>query len=184
VALIAIVAALVLMGTPVYAATAVNVTGNVTANNNIPEALSLTLKVHGGSATEAMTPLSEYDLDITLTDDNTLADIAQIDIVVFYDADAGDNGTPGGAWDSDEEAVYKWVDDGGGTWSRENGAATTTWTLESTDCTEPTMSNTTGTWTLAFKPGKLAVESNGTASEWDIKVTVTDQSSGSANTTI
>jgi len=46
------------------------------------------------------------------------------------------------------------------------------------------MSNTAGTWTLAFKPGKLAVESNGTASEWDIKVTVTDQSSGSTNTTI
>ncbi len=176
-----VVTALLLMGTPVYAATTTGVTGTVTANNNIPEALSLTLKVHGGSATEAMTPLSEYDLDITLTDDNTLADIHQIDIVIVYDADAGDNVTAGGAWDCDEEAIYKWVD--ADTWSKENGAATTTWALGA-DCVKPTLSATTGTWTLVFTPGKLAVESNGTASEWDIKVTVTDQSSGSTNTTI
>lgn len=182
VVVLVMVAALLSMAAPVYAATSTtDVTGNVTANNNAPEALSLTLKVHGGSATEAMTPLSEYDLDITLTDDNTLADIHQIDIVVFYDADAGDNGTAGGAWDCDEEAIYKWVD--ADTWSKENGAATTTWALGA-DCVKPTLSATTGTWTLVFTPGKLAVESNGTASEWDIKVTVTDQSSGSTNTTI
>jgi len=175
------VVALLVMAAPAYAATTSDVTGNVTANNNIPENLGLTLKVHGGAATDAMTPLTEYDLDIAVTDDNTLADIAQIDIVIFYDANAGDDGTPGGAWDCDEEAIYKWVDDNSGTWSRENGAATTTWTLENADCVEPTMSNTTGTWTLAFKPGKLSVESDGSTSEWDIKVTVTDLSSGSAN---
>jgi hypothetical protein len=183
VVVLGVVAALLLMGAPVYA-DATPVTGNVTANNNIPENLGLTLKVHGGTETDAMTPLTEYDLDIAVTDDNTLADIAQIDIVIFYDASAGDDGTPAGAWDCDEEAIYKWVDDSGGTWSIEKGAATTTWTLENTDCVEPTMSNTTGTWTLAFEPGKLAVESDGSTSEWDIKVTVTDLSDGSANTTI
>jgi hypothetical protein len=182
IAIVVVMLAALLVPATVFGA---DVTGWVTANNNDPEALSLTLKVHGGGATSAMTPLTEYDLEIQVTDDNTLADIAQIDIVVFYDANAGDDGTPGGAWDSDEEAVYKWLDDGGGTWSRENGAATTTWTIESGDCVQPAdMGLTTGTWILAFKPGKLAVESDGTTSEWDIKVTVTDLSAGTTNTTI
>jgi hypothetical protein len=183
VVVLGVVAALLAMGAPVYADTT-PVTGNVTANNNSPENLGLTLKVHGGAETDAMTPLTEYDLDIAVTDDNTLADIAQIDIVIFYDANAGGDGVPGGAWDCDEEAIYKWVDDDSGTWSIEKGEATTTWTLEDTHCVEPIMSNTTDTWTLAFKPGELSVESNGSTSEWDIKVTVTDLSSGSTDTTI
>ncbi len=178
---VAIVASLLSIATPAQAATTTGVTGGVTANNNIPEGLGLTLKVHSGSETSDMTPLTEYDLDISVTDDNKLSDTHEIDIVIFYDADAGDNGVPGGAWDCDEEAIYKWVDSD--TWSMVNGGATTSWNIGG-DCITPTLTNTTGTWTLVFTPGKLAIQSDGSSSEWDIKVTVTDQSSGSANTTI
>lgn len=173
---------------------AANVTGNVTASNNAPESLSLTLKVHGGAATDAMTPLTEYDLEIDVTDDNTLADIAQIDIVIFFDEGAGDNGVPGGAWDCDEEAIYKWVSTGNGTWSMEDGDLTPvtnhTWTLEGAEghSDQPGTMTATSTsagnkWILAFKPGKLAAECDGDPDEWDIYVKVSDASGNVPTTT-
>jgi len=170
---------------------AAEVTGNVTSNNNDPEGLSITLKTHGGDSTSSMTPQTEYDLEIDVTDDNTLADIEHIDIVIFFDVDAGDDGTPGGTWDCDEEAIYKW-EDGGVGWTMEDGALTPvtdhTWTLEDGDCALPGTKTATSTsggnkWILAFKPGKLAAECDGDPSEWDIKVTVYDLAAASATTT-
>ncbi len=157
----------VLMPTAVFAA---GVTGNVTSNNNAPVVNSI--------AISTMTPNVAHTLSMSITDDNLLSNIDQIDIVIFYDADGNNNGVPGGAWDCDEEAIYKWVDDGDGTWSMEDGdlvSANHTWALGTG--TEPTMTGTTGTWILDFTPGKLAIEAvggAGTNPEWDVKVTVTD----------
>ncbi len=170
---IALVLMVALVPTAVFAA---DVTGNVTSNNNAPEALSLTIS--------NMTPQLAHTLTITVTDDNTLADIAQIDIWIFYDADAGDNGVGTGTWDSDEEAVYKW-EDGGAGWTMEDGglnpATDHTWAIGAGST--PTMTDTTGTWTLDFTPGKLAAESDGTASEWDVYVKVYDLAAASVDTT-
>ncbi len=165
---------------PVFAA---GVTGSVTSNNNAPVVNSITI---GGGA---MTPQSANTVTISITDVNTLADIAQIDIVIFYDANGGNDGTPGGAWDCDEEAIYKWVDDGSGTWSMEDATLTPvtdhTWAIGTG--TEPTMSDTTGTWILDFTPGKLAVEAIGgdlTNPEWDVKVTATDLATATHSLTV
>ncbi len=157
-----------LMPATVFAA---GVTGNVTSNNNAPVVNSITIAT--------MTPNVAHTVSISITDVNTLADIAQIDIWIFYDATGLDDGAPGGAWDCDEEAIYKWVSTGDGTWSMEDGSLTPpgdhSWAIGAG--TEPTMSGTTGTWILNFTPGKLAWEAvggDGANPEWDVKVTATD----------
>jgi len=159
-------------------------TGSFSCTNAAPTITSITLQ-QSDKATEtgSMTPQTAYVVQIVAGDANTLADITQIDIWIFRDDDAGDDGAPGGTWDADHEAIYKWVDTP--TWSMENGVATTTWSITTESCDTPAdMGATSGEWNLYFTVGKLAQESDGTAAEWDIKVTVTDAQAGTASTTI
>ena len=165
----------VLAGDPPSAA----VTGNVTTANAPPTINSVVLQTSEGTSTFAMTPQVEFKLAINATDNNTLADITEIDIWVYHVTTGGD-GAPG-SWDADDCALYKWVPDSGGTWTRLNGGATTTWTVETGQCVTPTLTNSQGVFKLAFKPGKLAVASAGTdLDEWNFKVTVKDESETSA----
>ena len=154
------------------------VTGNVTTENAAPTINSVVLQTSGGASTGAMTPQVEFKLAIDATDNNTLADITEIDIWVYHDTTEGD-GAPG-SWDADDCALYKWVPGSGGTWTMLNSLATT-WTVETGQCVTPTLTLSQGVFKLAFKPGKLAVASAGTdLDEWNFKVTVKDESETSA----
>jgi hypothetical protein len=131
-----------------------------------------------------MAPQTAYNVEIVAGDGDTINDINQIDIWIFRDDDAGDNGAPASAWDADHEAIYRWAKSGS-TWSMENGGATTTWSITTGSCDTPgDMGATSGEWNLYFTVGKLAQESDGTNQEWDIKVTVTDSVSKTASSTI
>ena len=153
---------------------AANVTGNVTASNTAPTITSVTLQNAGGTGVSAMTPQTEFLLEIVAGDVNTIDDISTIDIEIYHDTTVG-AGTPPAAWDSDDYAIYKWTKTGD-VWSMENGAITTSWAVTTGNCTTPgTFTGLSGTWKLSFTPGKLAVESTGAdTDEWNFKVTVTD----------
>lgn len=164
-----------LLPTPVLAA---GVTGNVTSNNNAPAITSVTLQDSGGTPTAAMTPQTEFLLEIVATDDNTIDDIATIDIWIYHDTTVG-AGTPPGSptWDSDDGVIYKWTKASDPNfWTMENGAIVTSWAITTGNSVTPgDMTGTSGTWKLSFTPGKLAVETTvSDTDEWNFKVTVTD----------
>ncbi|MFA5374249.1 MAG: hypothetical protein WC455_00610 [Dehalococcoidia bacterium] len=180
--IVAIVA--ILIGFMPAVAYAADATGSFSCTNAAPTITSVTLQQSDKvTETGAMTPQTAYVVQIVAGDANTINDITQIDIWIFRDDDAGDNGAPAVAWDADHNAIYKWVDTP--TWSMENGGATTTWSITTGSCDTPgDMGATSGEWNLYFTVGKLAQESDGSAAEWDIKVTVTDAQAGTASTTI
>ena len=169
-----------LMPATVFAA---GVTGSVTSNNNAPAITSVTLQTAGGTGTAAMTPQTEFLLQIVATDDNTIDDIATIDIWVYHDTTVG-AGTPPGTptWDSDDGVIYKWTKSGD-VWSMENGSITTSWAITTVNSVTPAdMTGTSGTWKLSFTPGKLAVETTvSDTDEWNFKVTVTDAAAATAS---
>ncbi|MBN2048206.1 MAG: hypothetical protein JW750_10220 [Anaerolineaceae bacterium] len=172
--------------TPALAAGEVE--GTVTASNAAPTITSVTLQATGGgSTTSSMDPLTEYWIEIVAADNNTIDDIEQIDVYIFYDSNGGQDGVGDGTFDSDENAVFKWVKTGS-VWSFEKGATSTTWALGTTNASETpaSMNVTEGEWNLSFVPGKLAVEAaaaGGASPEWDIYVKVTDASSSIAELT-
>lgn len=173
---LAIAVVLMMALVPATAVFAADVTGSVTSNNNAPGITSVTLQAAGGTPTSAMTPQTEFLLEIVATDDNTINDIATIDIWVYHDTTAGAGAPPGvPTWDSDDCAIYKWTK-AGNVWSMENSTIVTSWAVTTGNCVTPgTFTGTSGTWKLSFKPGKLAVESTGVdTNEWNFKVTVTD----------
>ena len=175
--LVSISAALVLLlslAVPVAFGDEGTTTGSFTAANANPTITSVTLQESDKAAeASSMTPQTEYVVEIVAGDPNTIDSIATIDIHIFYDSDGHDDGTSLGAWDCDEVAIYKWTK-AGGVWSRESGATTTTWDIVDANCDTPgTMTDTSGEWNLAFKPGKLAVEAvggTGANPEWDVYV--------------
>lgn len=169
---IAVLVAMVIPG----AAFAADVTGNVTASNTAPTITSVTLQTAGGTGVDAMTPQTEFLLEIVAGDVNTINDISTIDIWVYHDTTEG-AGTPPGSptWDSDDCAIYKWTKTGD-VWSMENGEIVTSWAVTTGNCVTPeTFTGLSGIWKLSFTPGKLAVETTvNDTDEWNFKVTVTD----------
>lgn len=155
---------------------AAEVTGNVTASNTAPTITSVTLQNSEGTGVSAMTPQTEFLLEIVAGDVNTIDDISTIDIWIYHDTTDSSPGSPPGSptWDSDDGVIYKWDKTGG--WTMENSAITTSWAVTTGNCTTPgTFTGLSGTWKLCFTPGKLAVESTGAdTDEWNFKVTVTD----------
>lgn len=167
-----------------------NVTSNLsyTANfvaNSAPTITSVTLQESGKTGNVgAMAPQTAYVVEIVAGDADTINDINQIDIWIFRDDNAGDDGAPAGAWDADHEAIYRWAKSGS-TWSMQNSSATTTWSITTGSCDTPgNMAATSGEWNLYFTVGKLAQESDGSAAEWDVKVTVTDSVAQTVSSTI
>ena len=178
---IAVLVAMVIPG----AAFAADVTGNVTASNTAPTITSVTLQTAGGTGVDAMTPQTEFLLEIVAGDVNTIDDITTIDIWVYHDTTEG-AGTPPGSptWDSDDCAIYKWTKASAPDyWTMENGAITTSWAITTGNCVTPaTFTGLSGTWKLSFTPGKLAVETTvSDTDEWNFKVTVTDASAPISN---
>ena len=164
-----------------YAATA---TGSFGTNNAAPNITSVTLQQSDKTnTTSSMTPLTAFDVEIQAGDANTINDITQIDITLFYENDGNHNTVPAGAWDCDQEAIYQWSKTGN--WTMQNGGATTTWTITTASCDNTSdMTATSGEWNLYFTPGKLAEKADGaTTNAWNIRVNITDAQGATANMT-
>lgn len=118
---------------------------------------------------DAMTPQTEYAVKVTVSDPDTLADIAEVRVSLFFDAVGGDGSAPVSA-DTRRCAIITWTSGGG--WAIEPSSSTS-WVLVTANCSAPSSGLTTGSWWAHFKPGKVATESAG-AGDWDIHVEVTD----------
>ena len=112
-----------------------------------------------GTPTDEMTPQSEYELIMTISDESTLSDITELTVVIKERDYSGDDC-------ASDQVTYTWTPSG---WSL--SPADSTWTIVTAECNVPTLTDTSGDWVLAFKPGKVAREDrNG----WEFTVTATD----------
>jgi|GEM_PF-3472213 len=128
-------------------------------------------------AGDAMTPQTEYAVKVTLSDPDTLADISEVRITLFFDPAGQDTSAPVTA-DTRRCAIITWTPGGG--WGMEP-SSDTSWVFVTAASSAPSLTLTTGSWWAHFKPGKVATESAGSG-DWDIHVKVTDSESFTVET--
>ena len=174
--------ALVFLLAPVAWAAEDSVSGSFTPTNVLPTVT--TLEIYSDnictSVADSLTPQVYYFIKVTAGDGNTIDDIDQIDVQVFYDPTDADPVAPGVA-DTQNCSIFTWDKDGGGSeWTVDAGAPTT-WTILTANCTKPAvMTNATGDWVFVMTVGKVATESVG-AANWDMYAESID-GSGTGNT--
>lgn len=122
------------------------------------------------------TPQVTYYAKVTVDDANNLSDILEVKVKIYYDADTS---SPANEADISQgmtqtAAIMTWTrTTGTGLWTIDAGTPTT-WAIIPTSCALPeSMDATTGDWIFAFKVGKVATESLGTAG-WELHARVTD----------
>lgn len=160
---------------PVLAATEGGVSGGFTAANVLPTVSVLEIYSDSELTTTVtnLTPQVEYYVKVTAGDANTIDDIDEIQVKIFYDADNNDPVAPGVA-NTQTAAIFTWDKDGGvNEWTVSAGGGTT-WAITSGNSTKPgDMTASGGDWKFAIKVGKVATESAG-SSNWDMYAKVTD----------
>ena len=117
----------------------------------------------------SMDPQVEYAVKVSVSDGDTLNDINEIRVTLFYDIAGNDPGAPETS-DAQTCAILTWTKESG--WSIEP-SVNTSWVLVTDTCKTPTMTETTGDWWFHFKPGKVASHSAG-SDDWDIYAQATD----------
>ena len=148
--------------------------GEFTLANSDPAVNSIVLWTTGGSpaATTSMTPQLEYNVKVTVTDYNTLADLSTLKVTVFYDADgayaAGDQDCSA---HTQTCAIITWTRDASPELAI-SPSSSTTWSLVSASSVVPTLTNSVGTFELHFKPGKVATET--ASGKWHIHAKADD----------
>ncbi len=149
-------------------------TAQAKGGNSAPTVDAVVL-IESGSETQvtSMDPLIEYRVKATISDFNSIDDIAEVEFHIYHTSD-------GSQWDADEVGIFQWTESTG-LWTMENGAAATTWSVNSGNSSWPTTTAATGDWYLAFTPGKLAQAD--AAQSWHASVTARDENkSGSGMT--
>lgn len=142
-------------------------TGSFGCGNSAPEITGVTLYNTADEPVTSMTPQVEYYVQVTVGDANTLNDLNDITVYIYYDADGTYNEqTP--AANTSTCAILTWTNPA--TWAIDP-AASTTWTQETS--VVPTLTGASGDFEFHFKPGKVALESPD-ADEWHIYVVVDD----------
>lgn len=123
----------------------------------------------------AMVPQTSYNVTVQVSDTDTLDDLTTVVFKVWYDSNGS---TPlqtefdSAAANTQTCAIITWTNGSGFDIS---SGSTTTWALGS--CTEPTLTNTTGSFSFVFTPGKVAYETTG-SDKWQIAAKATDASAG------
>jgi hypothetical protein len=118
-----------------------------------------------------MTPQEQWtNITVPVTDGNTLADVNQVNVTVFYDSAGNDPSAPGTA-NVQTCAILTWTRGGSPVWSL--APANTTWQINTGGCSNASDSLTTGNWVFSFKVGKVATHSPG-SDNWDIYAKATD----------
>ena len=120
----------------------------------------------------ALTPQVVYYIKATISDANTLNDIKQVKIKVFYDV---------GATHPDESTItvgnvqtagiFTWTKVGS-VWAVDAGAGVS-WAIVSGSSVVPTLTGSSGDWIFAIKLGKVATESIA-PNVWDLHARATD----------
>ena len=133
---------------------------------------AVALEAHAGGSVSAMDPQTEYVIRVTVADSNTLNDIEQIKVTLFYDADGTYTlaETPDTA-DNRTCAIMTWTNSGDA-WAISPDAAGTTWSLEG-DSNHDALTLSSGDFEFHFTPGKVARETDDPA-RWHITAEATD----------
>jgi hypothetical protein len=122
----------------------------------------------------SMTPQEQWtNITVPVTDSDTLADVNEVYVEVFYDS-AGNDPTAPGTADVQTCAILIWTRDGSPEW--DIAPASTTWQINTGGCSNASDTLTTGNWVFSFKVGKVATHSPGT-DDWDIYAKATDSAS-------
>ena len=158
---------------PAMADTAGAATGSFSMDNKAPVVGAITLYEGDGSTPASeMTPQAYYNVSMVVSDDNTLDDLTEIQVVIHKTGYSNGNSVI-------DKVTYKWTP-GGGWVEYDRPTGTNTWgTIVATECIVPGDLNAlSGTWNVKFMPGKVARElTNG----WNITVTATDGSASHEN---
>ncbi|RLC85998.1 MAG: hypothetical protein DRJ03_10095 [Chloroflexi bacterium] len=139
-----------LMPIPKASAAEQSLSGTLNVGVAAPTVQALELYDTSWTAVTAMDPYTEYWLNITVYHPNTLMAIINITVYIY------DNTTT--TWDGADDvhyhATYVW-DNTTKEWSLV-GPTGTLWSVDTADSSYPDQSQTSGTWTLAFVPSKVA----------------------------
>lgn len=152
--------------------------GSFTTNDSssTPLVNSVTLTDNVGAPATAMDPQTEYFVEVSVTDNQTLEHLTSVKLTIWYDAD-GDHTPVPTSVDNQTCAIITWTPTN--TWTLTAMGAGSTWSI--TNGTTPTLTNNTGTFIFHFTPGKVATENAGLA-DWDITALATDGASGTDET--
>jgi len=176
---ISILVALVLMlalvpSTAVLAAESGSSTGSFSVGGAAPHVTDLEVYSDAGLTTVAahMTPQVLYYVKVTATDPNTLNDIKEIKLKVYYDASATHPDESTITTGHEQTAgIFTWTK-AGSTWEVAAGGGVS-WAVVSGSSVTPTMTASTGDWVFAIKLGKVATETISPA-VWNMHARATD----------
>jgi len=119
----------------------------------------------------SMTPQEQWtNITVPVTDNDTLADVNEVHVEVFYDSAGNDPSAPGMA-NVQTCAILIWTRGGSPEW--DIAPASTTWAINAVGCSNGTDSLTTDNWVFSFKVGKVATQSPD-SDDWDIYAKATD----------
>lgn len=141
-------------------------------SSSTPLINSVTLTDNASTPATAMDPQTEYFVEVSVTDNQTLEHLTSVVLTVWYDAD-GDHTPVPTSVDNQTCAIITWTP--ANTWTLTAMGAGSTWSI--TNGTTPTLTNNTGTFIFHFTPGKVATENAGSA-DWDITAEATDAAAG------
>jgi len=156
--------------------TSSHVSGNFTVNSGEPVVNSVTLHSHGGGGEFTMSPTTEYEMWVNVTENNTFEDIDTIELKLYYDANGTyTDGEAEGATDNNNTcAIITYTNLGSDTWVLSNSS--TTWAV-ATGSNAPAGTATTGDFKFHFTVSKVALETIAPA-EWHAYAIATDDASG------
>ena len=157
-----------------FAAESGQSTGSFQCGNVAPTVGTITT-----SFTTTMTPGVEYNITVSVTDLNTLNDLATVKVYLYRDADGvyHDSDHPSSG-DTQTCAILTWTNPS--TWSIDPSSSTT-WAKVNSNCSSPTLTASNGNFIFAFKPGYVAQESTSSAAEWHIYAIATDSQVATGN---
>jgi len=147
--------------------------GSFTIGNEAPvltEAATLYNAAHGSTVTQ-MTPQTEYSIKVTVSDTGTLDDLNTIVVKIAMDGDNDDDYSNLPAADTQTSFVMTCTVGSTPGWVG-NPNSSTTWSIVSDNCVQPSLTGPGGDFYFNFIPGKVATEDD----DWDVYIVVTDDS--------
>lgn len=159
---------------PAFAATTRSLTGTFSIND--PPSVDIVALTD-----TAMTPQSSYTITVDVSDGDTIDDIEQLVMKLWYDSDAGtplESEFDAAAADAQDAVVVTWTKSGQSAVAPVLTPSGTTWAL--TGYTVPSsagdFNGTTFQWSFTITVGKVATETTGT-DKWQIGAKATDAAS-------
>ena len=151
------------------------ISSSFTSANVLPDVTALEVYSDSELTTVAnsLTPQVTYYVQVTAGDVNTIDDIDEVEVHLFYDSAGTDPSTPDVA-NTQSCAILLWDKDGGGSEWTVSAGSPTTWAIVGGSSVVPSdMSASSDDWVFVVTVGKVASESPG-ADDWDVYAAATD----------